>query len=134
MRWILNCLPLIATCIIEVPSVLQFFYGVKPEYNPLLSMLMLLEILVISPVYLLFVNAVFIKKKKVPYVISILSIFGVILGKVVIISIANKIKSGMFFGDLALEFDMLFIGVPIIIIAVGLSIMWVIDSIKGVKK
>lgn len=81
-----------------------------------------------QPLYLLTVNIPFICKKSVSYVGSIICMFSVIVFNVLYTMLVNKILTGYFIGDAPEAIYYLMVGVPALIIIVGLGIVFFIKK------
>ena len=81
-----------------------------------------------QPLYLLIVNIPFICKKSVSYVGSIICMFSVIAFNVLYTMLVNKILTGFFIGDAPEEIYYIMVGVPTLIIVLGLGIVFFIKK------
>lgn len=81
-----------------------------------------------QPLYLLIVNIPFIYKKSISYVTSIICMISVIIFNVLYTIIIHKIQTGYFIGDVPEGIYYLMIGVPTLIIIVGMGIIFLIKK------
>ena len=115
MYWMLICLPLI----IEVIG------GVYSLHNPIVAnRLIWIWVLIGRPSYLLLVNYLYIKQQKITYIIGLLSVICIICLSVGVILLSHKIKYGVFIGDVPEGIYYLLIGIPTIIILIGMGIIY----------
>lgn len=126
MYWCLNYLPLIIDCVIDIYSIAQKFCGIRHEYNNMLTIIMFLWLLILSPVYLLCVNFNYINKKLITYAMSVGCMVSVIAARVVVMIISHKIKWGTFIGDVPEGIYYLLFFVPFSIVMVGITIIYFI--------
>ena len=77
-----------------------------------------------QPLYLLIVNILFIYKKSMSYVVSILCMLLVIVFNVLYTMLYNKIQYGYFIGDVPEGIYYLMIGIPTSIIIIGMGIVF----------
>lgn len=82
-----------------------------------------------QPLYLLVVNIPFICKKSISYVAGIICMFSVIVFNVFYTMVLHKIQTGYFIGDVPEGIYCLMVGVPVLIIIVGMvGIMFLIKK------
>ena len=128
MYWILSALPLFVDCIEEIYAIFQKFHGMEYEYNHVYTILMFVCWLILLPIYLLCINYFYLSRKAITYVISITCMIGVIIIKIVIAMISHKIKWGTFLGDVPEGLYCLLIGIPSVIVIIGIAIYYFIKS------
>lgn len=81
-----------------------------------------------QPLYLLIVNIPFVCKKSISYVGSSICMFSVIVFNVLHTMLVNKILTGYFIGDAPEEIYYIMVGVPTLIIVLGLGIVFFIKK------
>ena len=81
-----------------------------------------------QPLYLLIVNVPFVCKKSISYATSIICMLSVIIFNVLYTIIIHKIQTGYFIGDVPEGIYYLMIGVPALIIIVGMGIIFLIKK------
>ena len=81
-----------------------------------------------QPLYLLIVNIPFVCKKSISRVASMIYMFSVIIFNVLYTIIIHKIQTGYFIGDVPEGIYYLMIGVPALIIIVGMGIIFLIKK------
>lgn len=81
-----------------------------------------------QPLYLLIVNIPFVCKKSISCVASMIYMFSVIIFNVLYTIIIHKIQTGYFIGDVPEGIYYLMIGVPALIIIVGMGIIFLIKK------
>lgn len=133
MYWILNCLPLLIECVVNIYSIFQKFYNLgfyssEYIYEHTSTIIMFLEILILSPIYLLCINFIYINKKLVTYKMSIICMISVIIVRVAIMMLSHKIKWGTFIGDVPMDIYYIFIIVPSVIVGLGIVIYYFVKT------
>lgn len=81
-----------------------------------------------QPLYLLIVNVPFVCKKSISYATSIICMLSVIIFNVLYTIIIHKIQTGYFIGDVPEGIYFLMIGVPALLIIVGMGIIFLIKK------
>ena len=81
-----------------------------------------------QPLYLLIINVPFIYKKSISYVGSIICMLSVIVFNVLYAMLINKIQTGYFIGDVPNAIYYLMLGVPAVIVLVGIVITYLIKK------
>lgn len=81
-----------------------------------------------QPLYLLIINVPFIYKKSISYVGSIICMLSVIVFNVLYAMLINKIQTGYFIGDVPRAIYYLMLGVPAVIVLVGIVITYLIKK------
>lgn len=84
--------------------------------------------LFVQPLYLLIVNVPFIYKKSISYVASIIYMVSVIIFNILYTMIVHKIQTGYFIGDVPEGIYYLMVGIPALIIIVGMGIIFFIKK------
>lgn len=115
MYWMLICLPLIIEVIVGIYSL-----HVPVVVNGLIWIWVLLG----RQSYFLLINYVYIKQQKITYIIGLLSVICIICLSVGTILLLHKIKYGVFIGDVPEGIYYLLIGIPTMIILIGMAIMY----------
>ena len=120
MYWILSCMPLIVELILNI-------YSLRCEaltYNSTLNILMWFWILILRQIYLLCVNIIYIHKRVITYKMGAITMFSTIVISVMLLLLFHKIQYGVFIGDVPEGIYYLLIGIPTMIILIGMAIMY----------
>ncbi len=80
--------------------------------------------LFVQPIYLLFVNMVFICKKTISYANGIMYMASVLVFNVTYTIILHKIETDYFLGDVPIEIYFFMICIPMIVILLGTGILY----------
>lgn len=118
MYWIFNYVPLFLQIILFS---LSLKFNIKFNLNFAIYATMNLFIF---PVYLLIINVIYINKGLLSFTKSIGYILSVIILNALVIMIVHKIKTGYFIGDVPEGIYYLLIGIPTIIILIGMAIIY----------
>lgn len=100
-------------------------------YNGFALGVAIIVYLFVQPLYLLIINILFIYKKSISYVASIIYMFSVIIFNVLCTIIVHKIQTGYFIGDVPEELYYLMVGIPVLIIIVGMGITFLIKKVNN---
>lgn len=104
-----------------VPNMLYILILAMPiKVNPVLFFIMYLFV---QPIYLLIVNVPFVCKKTTSYTKCIVCMVSTIIFNAVLTIAIHKIRTGYFIGDVPEGLYYLMVGVPILIIVIGLGII-----------
>lgn len=117
--WVLNFLPLLCDIAIFVTSRI---FGIKYNFDIVVYCICFLFI---TPLYLLFVNFFYLKLKKITNKHSLICMFSVIVGRVLLFLIDDKIMTGELLGNIPLEVIYIALFVPMGIVIIGWLIRWI---------
>lgn len=118
MYWILNYIPLILQIILFSLS-LNF----KIKFNIDITIYAVINLFVL-PIYLLVVNVIYMKDKMLSFTISFGCMLSVIILNVIVIMVTHKIQTGYFIGDVPEGIYYMLIGIPTVIIIIGMAIIY----------
>ena len=118
MYWIFNYVPLFLQIILFS---LSLKFNIKFNLNFAIYATMNLFIFT---VYLLIINVIYINKLLLSFTKSIGYILSVIILNALVMMIVHKIKTGYFIGDVPEGIYYLLIGIPTIIILIGMAIIY----------
>ena len=118
MYWILNYIPLILQIILFSLS-LNF----KIKFNIDFAIYAVINLFVL-PIYLLVVNVIYMKDKMLSFTISFGCMLSVIILNVIVIMVTHKIQTGYFIGDVPEGIYYMLIGIPTVIIIIGMAIIY----------
>ena len=118
MYWLLNYAPIFLQIILFGVSL-----NIKIDFNINFGVYAIINLFVF-PVYLLLVNAIYINKKMLSFTKGISCMLSVIILNIILILITHKIQTGYFIGDVPEGIYYLLIGIPTIIILIGMGIIY----------
>lgn len=118
LYWLLNYAPIFLQIILFGVSL-----NIKIDFNINFGVYAIINLFVF-PVYLLLVNAIYINKKMLSFTKGISCMLSVIILNIILILITHKIQTGYFIGDVPEGIYYLLIGIPTIIILIGMGIIY----------
>ena len=123
MYYILNYIPLIiqiTILFIHICEGIVFKHGTQYLY--------IIFLIFITPIYLLIVNKICWDKEYISFQKSMVNMLFVILCNTLSFMINNKIQYGYFIGDVPEGIYYLMIGIPTLIIIIGMGIVFLFKS------
>ena len=118
MYWLLNYAPIFLQIILFGVSL-----NIEINFNINFGVYAIINLFVF-PVYLLLVNAIYINKRMLSFTKGISCMLSVIILNIILILITHKIQTGYFIGDVPEGIYYLLIGIPTIIILIGMGIIY----------
>lgn len=133
MYWILNYLPLVISFIEEIYSIIKNYCGWEYNYNNTSTIISILWLVILSPVYLLCVNILFTIRSNIR-MRNVACMVSVILGRTTITLIANKIKYNSFLSDTPIGLFCFLVGLPTAIILIGSMMIYIVGKLRNKHK
>ena len=120
MYWLLSSVPLILGVLSELYSILGGF----SDFNNTRNTFVIIWVLLLSPIYLLIINSIYINRGVVTYLTGALYILSIIAVRVGIRLLFYKIQFGTFVGDVPEVIYYWLFGIPATISIIGMIILY----------
>jgi len=122
MYWLLICFPIVIEVIYAT-----FTYFVVNIQVGIASLIASIWMLVIIPIYLLFVNIYYINNNEILHIKALILMLVIFAMRVGYMLIFHWLKYGAFIGDVPVEIYYWIIGIPSVIVIIGMIIFYLIS-------
>lgn len=123
MYWLLNYIPIFLQIML-----FGVVLNTRISFNISIGIYGVINLFVF-PLYLLVVNTIGINKGRLTFVKSIGRMFSAVILNTVVILVTHKIQTGYYIGDVPEGIYYLLIGIPTVIIVIGMGIVYFIRKL-----